>query len=268
MRLQIINNVNLLEGCYEPSVPNKNTPKPYAVIVQGADTSRQDPTSFQRSVEIWIYERKTTFQNLDELMIDVINALHLKTFTDPNTNQSYTAAFNGSIGQDVFDEEWNAIARGLQFSVIALYGDAEKTSDTWVNAISNFTEKLGITTYRDTWKKDFEVPSVLWRGLSADTQPINMALYRENRSIRGHVVSTGKADINNIITLIETELIKSIKIPLDIKDKRFLTVKSIREDRNADMLGLGQVTIDFTRLQSIDNPGTAITKIYGRGEIE
>lgn len=115
IRQALIDNIPELANCYEPNVPNKDTLKPYAVILQGTDDEESKPVSFVSNIEIWLYEKRTTFKKLDSLYKQVVKALHLKTITDPTTNQTFTAVFNGTIGQDIVDEEWDAIARGISF---------------------------------------------------------------------------------------------------------------------------------------------------------
>lgn len=267
IRKQILDNVPILKDCYEPNVPRHNTPKPYAVVVQGADNPRQDPTSFQRTIEVWLYNDIDTFKTLDSITLDIKEAMDLKPFTDPDTGLSYTASFNGTIGQDLVDEEWGAIVRGLQFTIIALH-ETRAENDTWEKATANFIELVtNVKTYQGTWKEDFQVPSILCRTISKGTDPINYMSYRENREIRIHVVSKEKEEINQIIDTIEYELMKAIKIPLDIEDKRYLTIQSIRENRDSDMLGTGQVTVTMTRINSIQRDTTYIEKIYSRGQV-
>lgn len=268
VRNQILDNVITLKDCYEPNVPRHNTPKPYAVVVQGTDSSRQDPTSFQRSLEVWLYNDIDTFQTLDNLMLETIEALDLKTFTDPNTGLSYTAKFNSTIGQDMVDEEWGAIVRGLNFSVIALH-ETEVTNDTWENAVANFIESVTQTvSYKGTWRNDFQVPSVLCRTISKSMEEVNGSAFRENRDIRIHVVSDDRNEMNQIIDTIEQSLMRAIKIPLDLADKRYLTIRSMRENRDSDMLGQGQLTVTMTRINSMPIEGTYIEHIYSRGQIE
>ena len=267
VRKQILDNVATLKDCYEPNVPKHNTPKPYGVVVQGTDSSRQDPTSFQRALEVWIYADLGSIQTLDNLRLETIEALDLETFTDPNTGLSYTATFNGTIGQDMVDEEWKAIVRGLNFSVIALH-ETDSSTDTWEKAAAEFTEEVtGAKSYKGAWREDFQVPSVLCRTISKTTEEINHSSYRENREMRIHVVSDKKDERNQIIDTIEQSLMRAIKIPLDIEDRRYLTIKSIRENRDSDMLGTGQITVTMTRINSIERGGTFIEHIYGRGKI-
>lgn len=251
VRKQILENVPGLLDCYEPNVPRIETPKPYGVVVQGNDEPRQDPTSFQRRVEVWLYNDIDTFKKLDTLTNETILALELQTFTDPDTGLSYTAKFNGTIGQDLVDEEWGAIVRGLNFSIIALH-ESKIGDDTWEKATAEFINSItDIQSYEGTWKEDFQVPSALSRTISKSNAGINYNAYRENREIRIHVVSGDKAELNQIIDKIEHGLMSAIKIPLDIEDRRYLTIASIRENRDSDMLGTGQITVTMTRINKI-----------------
>ncbi|KEH90617.1 hypothetical protein [Clostridium botulinum] len=269
IRQKLLDIIPELKDCYEPTIPGKDTPKPYAVILQGSDDEQNNPTSFKRTIEVWLYEKRTTFQKLDTLSEKVIKALDLQTIEDTNTKETFTCMFNGTIGQDIIDEEWNALSRGLQFSVIALHGEEETTKDTWVEALSSYTEDItNIKVYRDYWKKNFLVPSVLWRTSNTSKERINGALIKENKTLVCHVVDRNKGSIENILDTIENSLIKDLKIPLDIKDRRYLTIESIQEDREADMLGVGQLIIEISRRKMIQDNTPTIDKIYSRGNIE
>ena len=269
IRQKLLENIPELKGCYEPTVPSKDTPKPYAVILQGSDDEQNNPTSFKRTVEIWLYEKRTTFQKLDTLSEKIIKALDLQTIEDVNANEMFTCMFEGTIGQDVIDEEWNAIARGLQFSIIALHGEEGITEDTWVAALSDYTENItNIKVYRGCWKKDFQVPSILWRTSNVSKERINGALIKENKTLICHVVDRNKSNIEKIIDTIEDKLITDLKVPLDLADKRYLTIESIQEDREADMLSKGQLTVQFSRRKMIEDNTPTIEKIYSRGNLE
>lgn len=266
LRKQLVDNVLDLDNVYEPNVPSKDTIKPYAVVVQGEDRTINDPTNFSRNIEVWIYNDIDSFQTLDKLMYEVIEALDLKTFTDPNTLLSYTTKFEGTISQDIVDEEWKAIVRGVRFSVISLHDKNAEGTDSWEKATADFIESTieGIKTYRGTWKEDFQVPSVLCRTLTKSQEQLNYMAFRENREMRIHVVAESRERINVIMDSVEYDLMRAIKIPLDIKGKRYLTITSIREERDADMLGVGQITVSMTRIKAIERDIGVINKIQGR----
>lgn len=269
IRKKLIDSIPELKNCYEPAVPSKDTPKPYAVILQGSDDEQNNPTSFKRTIEIWLYEKRTTFQKLDALSEKVIKALDLQTIEDTNTKETFTCMFEGAIAQDIIDEEWNAIARGLKFSVIALHEEDEVNTDKWLNALKDYTGNItNHTVYLNNWKKNFKVPSILWRVQNQSKERENSALIKESKTLVCHIANNNKNEINKLLDIIEDKLIIDLKIPLDLEDRRYLTIESIQEDREADMLGVGQLTIELSRRKMIEDNTPTIDKIYGRGRLE
>lgn len=269
VREQIISKVPQLNNCYEPNVPNKDTLKPYAVVVQGDDTDKGEVVGFERTIEIWLYESRTTFKNLDSLVIEVIKALDMQVITDSKTNETFTCKFGGAMGQDIVDEQWNAIARGLKFTVISLHEDDEINTDIWLDALKEYTK--GITTntvYLNNWKKNFEVPSILWRVKNQSKERINNVLIKENKTLICHIVNNNKNEINKLLDSIEDKLVSDLKIPLNLTDRRYLTIESISEDREADMLSKGQLTVKFFRRKMREiNHGPVINSIHSRGSL-
>ncbi|AQR95564.1 hypothetical protein [Clostridium saccharoperbutylacetonicum] len=269
IREKIINTVTEIENCYEPNVPTKDTLKPYAIVVQGDDTNNGEVVGFKRTIEVWLYETRTTFKNLDSLADKVIKALDMQVITDSKTNETFTCIFGGMIGQDVVDTDWDAIARGLQFSVIALHEDDEVNLDPWLDALKEYTNKItGHKVYLNYWSKSFEIPSILWRVKSQSKERETNALIKESKTIICHVASNSKNEINNLLDDIENRLVSDLKIPLNLADKRYLTIESIDEDREADMLSKGQLTVKFSRRKMIQiNNGPTIDKIHSRGSL-
>lgn len=270
IRQKLKDNILELQDCYEPTVPGKDTKKPYGIILQGSDDDNGEVVGFKRTIEIWLYEKRTTFKNLDSLSQKVIDTLDMQVITDSTTNEVFTCIFDGAIGQDVIDEDWNAIARGLRFTIIALHEDDEANTDTWLEAISAYTK--GISTnmiYLNNWKKNFVVPSILWRVKSTSIERENYSLAKESKTLVCHVASKSKSEINKILDDIENKLIADLKIPLDIVDRRYLTIESIEEDREADMFSKGQLTVKFFRRKMIErNEGPLMQSISGRGNLE
>ncbi|WP_040328444.1 DUF6838 family protein [Clostridium ihumii] len=257
-------------NCYEPNIPNKQTIKPYAVVVQNDDTKNNEAVGFKRTIEVWFYVDKTSFKELDKIVEKAIKALHMQTIEDVKTKETFTCIFNGIVGQDGIDEEWDALYRGLQFTVIALHDDEEINTDSWLDALKDFTKEItDIEVYQNTWKKNFKDPSILWRVSNTSKERINSALIKESKTLICHIVSNNKNEINKLLDTIEDKLITDLKIPLDIKDKRYLTIESIEEDREADMLSKGQLTVKFFKRKMIDQKEVpTIEKIYGRGNLE
>lgn len=269
IRQKLLDSIPELKGCYEPTVPSKNTEKPYAVVLQGADNDNGDTVGFKRTIEIWLYETRTTFQKLDLLSEKVIKALDMQVIEDIKINETFTCMFEGAIGQDIIDEEWNAIARGLQFSVIALHEEDEANTDLWLDALDKYTKGItSHTVYLNNWKKNFAIPSILWRVQNQDKERENNTLIKESKTLICHIASNNKNEINKLLDDIEDKLITDLKIPLDLTDSRYLTIESMHEDREADMLSKGQLTVNLFRRKLIQDTTPTIEKIYSRWNIE
>lgn len=259
-----------LKNCYEPNVPDKQTQKPYAVTVFKDDTDNGEVVGFKRNIELWLYDERLSFKSLDKLAEETIKSLDLKVVTDPKTGESFTCRFDGIVGQDVVDEDWNAIAKGLKFTVIALHEDTEENTDKWLNALSDFTKDItSWPVYLNNWKRNFEVPSILWRVQKQSKERESNTLVKENKTLVCHIVSESKSEISKLIDIIEDNLIDSFKITYDLADRRYLTIESINEDREADMLTKGQLTVELFRRRMVKrNAGPIIEEINSKGTLK
>ena len=269
IRNQLLKEVTELKGCYEPNVPDKQTEKPYSVVIAKDDTDNGEVVGFKRSIEIWLYDERLSFKSLDKIAEQSIKALNLKVITNPKTGESFTCKFDGIIGQDIVDEEWNAIAKGLKFTIIALHEEDEVNTDTWLDALSEYTKTItDHAVYLNNWKKNFDVPSILWRVKSQSKERENYALIKESKTLICHIASNNKNEINKLLDDIEDKLITDFKIPLNLADKRYLTIQRISEDREADMLSEGQLIVEFFRRKMIENNTPTINKIYSNGGLD
>jgi hypothetical protein len=265
IRKALIDNIPELTDCFEPTVPGKDTLKPYAVVLQGNDVDNGDTIGFKRTIEIWIYEKRTTFKKLDILTKKVKDCLDFETIIDEN--EAFTCIYEGAAGQDVVDEEWDCIARGLSFSVIALYEDTGEVSDTWVEALSKYTnELLGINVYKDNWKMNFVAPCALWRVTDVEQERVNYDLVKIDKTLKCHIVSKNKDDITNLLDMLETQLIIDKRVQLNER-RMFLKVDNVKESRDADMFTTGQLTVSFTLLGKIKRDIPTLNHMYGRGSI-
>lgn len=256
-------------NCYEPNVPNKETIKPYAVVVQSDDTKNNETVGYKRTIEIYFYVDRSSFKKLDEIVNKAIPSLHLQTIEDPKTNEIFTCIFNGIVGQDGIDEEWDALYRSVQFNVIALHHESDVNSDKWLDSVKEFTNKiLEHPVYLNTFQSDFDVPSILWRVKSQNKERLNYSLVKENKTLICHIVSNSKSQIAEIIDTIEDNLINAYKIPYIEGIRRYLTIESINEDRDADMFTQGQLTVEFFRHKQIERNIPLINEIHHRGQLK
>lgn len=270
IRNQLLKEIPELKGCYEPNVPEKGTEKPYAVTVAKDDNNNGEVVGFIRNIELWFYDKRLSFKSLDVLVEKAIKALNLKVITNPKTGVAFTCKFNGIVGQDIVDEEWDANAKGISFTIIALHEEEEVNTDEWLEALSNYTKQItNYPVYLNSWKQNFQVPSILWRVSNISKERINCALIKESKTLICHIASDNKNDISKLLDNIEDKLIGDLKIPLDLEYKRYLNIESIEEDREADMLSKGQLTVKFFRRKMIEQKEQpTIEKIYSRGSLE
>lgn len=253
-----------LKDCYEPTVPTKDTPKPYAVTLYSQDSKTGGLEGLSRDIEVWLYMDVSRFGNIDSLKEKVIDKLHFKSFEDPSTGRSYTARFNSTLTEDSVDTDWDAIYVGLSFSVMAL--KSQETSDSWEDAVTSFIVPTApnMAIYKGGWSSGFQVPSVLVRTTSSDISALNMHLGREVRTLKVHVLSLSKEEEVRTIESIASALLHAIKILYDVEDRRFLTVEEVNVDLQQDALMSGQITVTMSRLKSPSQNYDFINFIEGK----
>ncbi|HCQ6147473.1 TPA: hypothetical protein ACSRFI_003702 [Clostridioides difficile] len=269
IRKALIDNIKELKGCYEPNIPNKDTKKPYMVVVQGQDNDHGETIGFERSIEVWIYEGRTTFKKLDKLTKQVVEVLDMNTIVDESENEAFTCIYKGTSENDIVVEEWDAIARGIRFSVIALEDKEDTTNDRWVEALSRHTKDLlEIESYKDNWKKNFIAPCALWRTTHIENKRINYHLIEITKTMKCHVVSKNKDEIVKLLETLETSLIIDKRVRLREDKNMYLTLVSVVEDRESDMFTTGQLTAVFKMIGKIKREGPTMDKIYGNGNLK
>ncbi|NPV30497.1 MAG: hypothetical protein HPY58_12785 [Firmicutes bacterium] len=255
IRQQLINQVPDVQGrVYEPQAAGAGTKKPYLVLRQGVDTEDTPWTGFRRIIEVWPYVNRTTFQKVDDLAVKVVAALDKQLLTDTSTGEVFTCQYLGTIGQDYVDDEWGAITRGLRFAVLALQPVAvpETTAnDPWLEALAAWTGTIlgaAWTVYRNFWPPGYRRPAVMWRLTGVEVRERARAMFEVRKRIIGHILgSTPNEQIAGALTVVQ-ELGCAIKLPLDVVNKRYLTVSSLAVDYRADALTAGQISVTLSRL--------------------
>ena len=267
IRNQLLKEIPELKECYEPNIPTKETEKPYAVTVAKDDNDNGEVVGFMRNVELWFYDKRLSFKSIDVLVEKAIKSLNLKVITNPKTGDTFTCKFNGIVGQDIVDEEWNANAKGISFTIIALHEKGELNTDIWLDTLESYTKEITkYPIYLNNWKQNFEVPSILWRVSKKSKERESNSLIKESKTLICHIVSNSKNEINELLDNMEEKLVTDLKIPLNLANRRYLTIESIEEDREADMLTKGQLTVKVFRRKMIEEKVcSTINYINGRG---
>ena len=244
---------------FEPSVPNRNTEKPYAVIQQVNDSeSVQGAIGSERKINIWIYNDRTSFKELDSMQKKIIEAINFKPLFDDETKKHFTCIYKGVTSSDVNDPDWDIIARPLSFSVIALDKADNVTADNEVSLVCMYLEEIlknnsgiNISVYKDGWNQDLTIPAILVRTNKVERKTIVNNLNQVDKTMKIHVVDTNVDRMINIIERIEDKLIldKLIVFNKTLKDgttnRWKLELARLSEDRESDMFTLGQITATF-----------------------
>ncbi|MBU5441211.1 hypothetical protein [Paenibacillus sp. MSJ-34] len=254
IRQRLIDAIPEIDGqVYEPHAAGADTPKPYIVIVQGVDAAESDWAGFRRIIEIWPYVNRTSFSEVDEIERAIVSALHEQVITDLETGEVFTCLYQGATGSDMVDEEWDAITRGLRFSVMAIQpvGVPETVAnDPWLEALAEWTGSTlpDWSVYRNAWPLGYKRPSVMWRiaGIP-ETRSINRAAYEVRKQFVGHVIGQTQNEQSAALLMVAETLTSAIKIPLNLADRQYMTVMQLRVNSQADALSTGQVTMTLSR---------------------
>ncbi|WP_237728498.1 hypothetical protein [Paenibacillus sp. OSY-SE] len=195
---------------------------------------------------------RSTFEKVDILEKKIIGALDKQLLTT-EAGEVFSCIYLGSSGQDVVDEDWDAITRGMQFAVMALQPvntTAPITDDLWLAALGKWTQGImgpDWAVYMGLWPLGYTRPAVMWRVTNIDVQALGKAVYEVKKRFTAHIIG---ADTNQehggVLRLVE-ELGNAIKIPLNEADRRYMTVSEPKANIAADPLAEGQITVTLRR---------------------
>lgn len=252
IRERLLAVVSELKDVYEPHAADKDSEKPYAVLLQGEESDESPWAGFRRIVEVWPYISRTTFETIDALDKKIVAALDKQMLTT-EAGEVFSCVYLGSAGQDIVDEEWDAITRGMQFAVMALQPvgtEGRITSDPWVPALASWTNSVmgnDWVVYNGFWPLGYSRPAVMWRVTGIDVAPISLGLYRVTKRFTVHVVGNQEHPEHTGVAALVESLGSAIKLPFDPKNRRHLTVTDPRANIGADAIQEGQITVSLSR---------------------
>ncbi|BBI31450.1 hypothetical protein KCTCHS21_08490 [Cohnella abietis] len=210
-------------------------------------------TGFRAQFEVWPYVSQTEFTDVDKLSDLIMLALDRQVIIDPDTNEVFTCQYQGNVAADKADVERDGITRGLRFSVMAARsyeGTVAVEDDTWLVALTNWSSVvLGNEwhVYRERWPLDYIRPSVLWRLENIEASAGNRAAFELKKRIVGHVIGrTLNEQTTKTLELVH-RLNSSTKIPLDLPNRRYLTLLNPIADLELDSITEGQISLTLTR---------------------
>jgi hypothetical protein len=274
IRQQLIERVQgISDRVFEPHAAGADTEKPYVVISQGVDTEESQWAGFRRVIEIWPCLSRSSFTRVDITAKEVISAVDKQVITDPDTGEVFTCIYLGTAGPDVVDEEWDAITRGLRFAVLALQPAMEEEiydNDPWVEAMAVFTESTleGWNVYRNHWPTGYARPAILWRVENIGMRDAGSARIEVTKTLVGHVLGeTPNHQLQGVAGVMEL-LASNVKIPVNIQERRYMTVRQANSNIKADAITAGQVSLVVSRLTRKPQEEFAVMNhIYARREL-
>lgn len=256
IRQRLITALPGIEGrVYEPHAAGAKTAKPYLVLRLGPEDDKSPWVNFQREVEIWPCVARTTFGNLDQLAKNVVAAVD-KARLEIQDSDAFTLVYQGVLGDDTVVEDWDVLTRCLRFTIMALKpGQVPETvpDDPWLTALASWTtQTLGQdwAVYVNRWPQGYVRPSVLWRLSGYRTENAGRKIYKVIRQINGHVLGRTPNEETATALLLLGKLEESIKIPLNLQDRIYMTLQNPSCDLKADAILKGQLAFNLYRYTS------------------
>ncbi|MEK5068104.1 hypothetical protein [Sporosarcina sp. FSL K6-1508] len=227
---------------WEPSAAGPDLPKPHLVLREGAQSSGEAYADFTTVYEVWPYVERTTFKRVDELSKEVIGALHRKRF-DVQGIPHYIE-YAGTATEDIVDEEWDALTRGLRFQVYSLAWllhapiDPDPVTAMRLWSAERFPE---LQTNPTAWSPSNSNPALYWRQESTSAiEPTSWGSWL-TMQLRGHIISP---DVS-----IRRVYVEQVVRRLAIDNRTYMTdgskmnFQTAAADSGYDPFGQGQITL-------------------------
>lgn len=228
---------------YEPSAAGPNLKKPFLVLREGVQSNDEPYAGFTTIYEVWPYVERTTFQNVDSLSQEVIEAVDKKRF-DSNGIPHFIE-YTGSLTDDIVDEEWDVLTRGLRFRVFSLaWLIHEPVEPDPVEAMKAWTEHNfeNMQTNPEGWDPQNSTPGAYWRVSSIQSvTTMNWGAWI-NASLRGHLISPSIKEQGKWLDMVIRKL--AIDAETRMSDNSKMTFQSASADGSFDPFGSGQIQLN------------------------
>lgn len=242
IRQLLIDDISI-KGIWEPSAAGPNLEKPYLVIREGVQSESDPYKDFTTVYEVWPYTKRTTFKNVDNLANEVISALHRKRF-DVGDVPHYIE-YTGSLSDDIVDDEWDALTRGLSFRVFSLAWLLHTPIEPDpVEAMKEWSEKhfTGMQTNPLHWNPTDKTPALYWRVANiTSVESMSWGAWI-NANLRGHLIATSISERGKWLDLVVRQLALDARTRLSDNSK--MTFQSVSADGSYDPFGEGQIILN------------------------
>lgn len=264
IRQALIDGVPEVEGrVFEPFAAGPETEKPYLIVRETAEEDNTEWAGFRGRVEVWPYVEQGSLKDVDDLSKEIALALNMQLL-EGDDGDALTCIHDGS-GEDIVDEEWDALTRCVYFYALALQpagtpGPAE--NDPWIDALVSWTkEKLGdgYNVYGGKLPASYKRPAVLWRLDNTSIDDAGVLAFVVSKQVACHIFGRNAIEEGNIAISIAEQMGAAVKIPLKPSERLYMTLQSINATLYTDALKQGHLRAILTR--RVKRPREEVAKI-------
>lgn len=264
IRQALIDGVPEVEGrVFEPFAAGPETEKPYLIVRETAEEDNTEWAGFRGRVEVWPYVEQGSLKDVDDLSKEIALALNMQLL-EGDDGDALTCIHDGS-GEDIVDEEWDALTRCVYFYALALQpagtpGPAE--NDPWIDALVSWTkEKLGdgYNVYGGKLPASYKRPAVLWRLDNTSIDDAGALAFVVSKQVACHIFGRNAIEEGNIAISIAERMGAAVKIPLKPSERLYMTLQSINATLYTDALKQGHLRAILTR--RVKRPREEVAKI-------
>jgi len=238
---------------WEPSAAGPDLPKPSLILREGSQNVGEAYADFSSLYEVWPYVRRTTFKQVDAVSKEVIAALDKKRF-DVGGVPHYIQ-YAGTASEDIVDEEWNALTRGLRFQIYSLAWLVHQPVDPDpVQAMQMWSAKRFPSLQLDPslWQPEDATPALYWR-IEATTgvEPMNWGAW-VTMQLNGHAISPEPSVRRQFVDQITRRLAVDANTRMADNSKMRFTHVTADDGYNPFSQGQIKLTVKFGVLKEPD----------------
>lgn len=243
IRKLLLNIPSISNRIYEPSAAGPELIKPYLVIREGVQDANDPYKNFATTYEVWPFVKRETFQEVDNLSSEVISILDKKRFYVDGV--PHYIEYTGSLSDDVVDDKWDALTRGLRFRVFSLAWlltteiepDPVKAMKEWTS--SHFAD---VQTNPEDWDPADETPAIYWRTSNIrSVEPTNWGAWMFV-TIRGHIITPSIKRRGELLDLVVRQLALDARTRMSDNSKMYF--QTVSADGGYDPFGEGQISVN------------------------
>ncbi|MGE7672978.1 hypothetical protein ACQKMV_05240 [Lysinibacillus sp. NPDC094403] len=245
---------------WEPSAAGPKMEKPCLVLREGPQTETEKYADFSIDFEVWPYVKRTTFQDVDNLAKEVKKVIDKKRFDV--AGKPFYIEFVGST-EDIVDEEWDALTRGLSFKVHSLswlvHEPVEPDPVTTMTAYSSM-KFIDLQTNPATWKPSDERPALYWRqeAITA-TDPTAWGAWI-TATLKGHVINPDVAKRKKVSEMVARQLLLDNRAYMS--DKSPMNFENVSVNDGYDPFKQGQIHLSVRYGILKERPRNPLRHVY------